>query len=295
MGLKEVVFKVFRFDSEKDILPCYKTYTLKPKGNESLDTALEQIQEIDETLLFDKDSVIKVNKEVVLSSEAKVKDFGLEICIEPADSKRVKRDLITEYDDFFERFNSIKPTLCSEIKEITEKDEITNFNELAQAYFSCPSVDVNPEFIGPVGLSRAYDLYNQESDYFKKLKRLKVVNENNRGIWDCAGCNSCDRAVKSEVSPSVKIQKLKNETFEYDDVNNCSYGIKETKEVEKQIIANGHVSSFCTILKVKGFKVLEDAKEFCLLAKNKRFTNSKSIEKSQNLKEIKTLIKSARS
>jgi succinate dehydrogenase/fumarate reductase-like Fe-S protein len=277
MGLREVTFKVFRFDSQKDILPCYKTYILKPTGKETILDILDSISKIDDTLGYSEESLIKVDGEVVFAKSTKTAKFikKSEVVLEPADSKYVKLDFLIGYSDLITRYNSISP-----IKEAKSVEDLDGFEKLAPAHFECPIVSLSDEFAGPLALNKAFKLYQSEVTHTAQIERLKSLND--AGLWDCLKCGKCDNGLIAK-----KVAFLRSEAVSFD--LDCA-GVKEAKSIKNQITKTGQISSFCTILGTKGFKVICDIREFSLLAKNSRLKVGPAKE-IKAVDEIKKLVK----
>lgn len=275
MGLREVTFKVFRFDSKKDILPCYKTYVLKPTPKETMFDILNSILKLDDTLSFEQDVIIKANGLLGFAKDIKVSKFvkSDEIVLEPVDSKYVLKDFIVNYSNLIARYNSIKP-----LQDVQNISEIAEFNSLAVAHFNCPIVAVSDDFAGPLALSKAYKLYQNTSNPKEQSMRLEALED--AGLWDCIKCGKCDGGLVAQ-----KVSELRAKAILF---GSSQAGAKEAKSIKKQIVKSGYTNSFCTILNTKCFRIVENALEFSLLAKNSRLKIG-STAQSKNLDEIQML------
>lgn len=122
--MKTVTFEVFRYDPDKDKEAYYDTFQveLRRPGYLLLD-ALNQIKwEQDPTFTYRRScregvcgsDGINVNGVNMLSCMTKVEDLGSDhLIIQPLPGMNVMRDLVTDVDDFFNKFITVKPYLIS--------------------------------------------------------------------------------------------------------------------------------------------------------------------------------------
>ncbi len=134
------------------------------------------------------------------------------------------KDMVTDFDDFFERHKSVEPHLYREdTKEkyaakkeyMQSKEELDKFLPYSYCIMcglcldACPVVNSNPNFIGPQALSQTYR-YHADSRDQKGKKRLFDVDSMD-GVWGCEFSGSCSKACPKGVDPAGAIQLLKGD------------------------------------------------------------------------------------
>jgi succinate dehydrogenase / fumarate reductase iron-sulfur subunit len=242
--MKKITFKIFRFNKEVDYLPHYSTYTIEVSKEEVILDVLGRIKsDIDGTLSYRRSCRhgicgscgVKVNNRSIISCKTNVYEmvelFGDELIIDPQNKAMVAKDLIVEKKDFWQKYNNVKPYLLANIDEHPTKenliepeiaDKIEDADYCIQCgacYYACPAISVNPDYLGPAALAKAYRFTSDVRDH-ALLHRLEIVNEMGSGIWDCVKCFECAEACPKGVNPIDKITKLHNQTFEHNVAKN---------------------------------------------------------------------------
>ena len=94
---------------------------------------------------------------------------------------------------------------------------------------ACLSLEVDPDFIGPAALAKAYRFVGDPRDA-ETESRLKDLAEDPHGIYDCTHCFACIEVCPKDVAPMNQIMRLRRKaTADYDikDSNN-GYGHEKT-------------------------------------------------------------------
>jgi len=102
----------------------------------------------------------------------------------------------------------------------------------------CLSMEVDPLFIGPAALAKAYRFVGDPRDG-QHRERLKDLAEDPHGIYDCTHCFNCIEACPKGVAPMSQIMRLRRiagNDFEIDDRNN---GHRHEKAFVQNIRKNG--------------------------------------------------------
>ena len=102
----------------------------------------------------------------------------------------------------------------------------------------CLSMEVDPLFIGPAALAKAYRFVGDPRDG-QRYERLKDLSEDPHGIYDCTHCFNCIEACPKGVAPMSQIMRLRRiagSDHEIDDRNN---GHRHEKAFVKNIERNG--------------------------------------------------------
>jgi succinate dehydrogenase / fumarate reductase iron-sulfur subunit len=90
---------------------------------------------------------------------------------------------------------------------------------------ACLSLEVDPEFIGPAALAKAYRFVGDPRDA-ETEERLTDLAEDPHGIYDCTHCFACIEVCPKDVAPMSQIMRLRRRAtgdFEIKDANN-GYG-----------------------------------------------------------------------
>ena len=90
---------------------------------------------------------------------------------------------------------------------------------------ACLSLEVDPEFVGPAALAKAYRFVGDPRDAHTE-ERLADLAEDPHGIYDCTHCFACVEVCPKDVAPMDQIMRLRRRAtgdFEIKDSNN-GYG-----------------------------------------------------------------------
>src|SRR4051812_13554091 len=90
---------------------------------------------------------------------------------------------------------------------------------------ACLSMEVDPEFIGPAALAKAYRFVGDPRDGATEA-RLRDLAEDPHGIYDCTHCFACIEVCPKDVAPMSQIMRLRRRAtadYEIKDSNN-GYG-----------------------------------------------------------------------
>jgi len=235
---QKVTFKVFRFNEETDYLPYYNTYELEVTHEEVILDILNRIKwDHDGSLSYRRSCrhgicgvcSIKVNGKGILACKSRLFDlietFGTELTIDPLSTKRAIKDLIIDKKDFWDKHAQIKPYLESNIDEHPTAENLVSPHDAEKlleadyciqcgaCHYSCPSLEINEQYIGPAAFAAAYRFSADVRDD-ASVDRLHIVNEEAQGVWDCVKCMECAEVCPKEVNPIEKITKLHNMVFE---------------------------------------------------------------------------------
>jgi succinate dehydrogenase / fumarate reductase iron-sulfur subunit len=146
------------------------------------------------------------------------------IVVAPMEGHPILKDLVNDFDDFFEDHKSVKPWLFRKDKKEKfaakkeykqsekERDGFLTFSECIKCglcYDACPVVNTNRDFIGPQALSQAYRYYKDSRDQAGQSRLIEV--DSLKGAWGCEFSGSCSKVCPKGVDPALAIQSLKFE------------------------------------------------------------------------------------
>lgn len=196
----------------------YQTYTLADEEMTLLKALIKIKATQDATLTFTagcRASVcgtcaVRANGREVLSCAHKVRDGDM---IEPLNYHPVLRDLKVDKQPAQKTLLNATAWLHRYQEAVlTHKDE--RFTErqtdciLCDAcYSACPVFAVNPDFLGPFALTRAYrySADKQESEVKSIVERVQ-----HNGVWECTLCSGCTLVCPKGIDPKMDITMLRS-------------------------------------------------------------------------------------
>src|SRR5256885_502278 len=159
------------------------------------------------------------------------------IVVEPMGNMPVIKDLIVDMDAVhWKKVQRVVPWLLPE-GDPPEREYIVDPESMIDVTQSmacihcgacvsaCLSLEVDPEFIGPAALAKAYRFVGDPRDG-QTEERLRDLAEDPHGIYDCTHCFACVEVCPKGVAPMDQIMRLRrraSDDFEIKDDNN-GYG-----------------------------------------------------------------------
>lgn len=152
---------------------------------------------------------VRVNGREELSCAYKVQDGDV---VEPLNYHSVLRDLKVDKSKAKETLVKSTAWLQNFIEvSLTHKDE--KFTETQtdcilcnSCYSACPVYAVNPDFLGPFTLTRAY---RYTSDKREGDVKTIIDNIQSNGVWDCTLCGECTMVCPKGIDPKMDIMMLR--------------------------------------------------------------------------------------
>ena len=227
-------FKIFRFDPKKDKRPYEQEFLVDLGDDEKitvLDTLFKIHQAQDKTLSFRYccrlamcgSCALVINGREGLACKTLVKDLDPgPISLKPLNHIPIIRDLTVDLKSLINRLKKIEPYFIprtssvepANIKPTSKERQTIGLNTECIACGSCISACTmmhwNPDYIGPMGLNRAFCLIADSRDLtHKRLER--VADEN--GIYRCHMEFNCTDVCPKHLSPTRGIHYLKRQIF----------------------------------------------------------------------------------
>ncbi len=172
------------------------------------------------------------------------------IMVEPMGNMPVLRDLIVNMDAVhWKKIQRVTPWLINK-EPIPEREYVVphaNMVDVTQpmsciqcgaCVSDCLSMEIDPLFIGPAALAKAYRFVGDPRDA-EHRERLLDLSEDPHGIYDCTHCFNCIDACPKGVDPMSQIMRLRRiagSDFEIEDGNN---GHRHEQAFVKNIRRNG--------------------------------------------------------
>ncbi|MEW6442673.1 MAG: succinate dehydrogenase iron-sulfur subunit [bacterium] len=229
----ERVFKIFRFDPDKEREPRYQEYRLEAEPTEKILDCLNRIRwEQDPSLALRMSCAhgvcgsdgMRINGFCTLACQRLVREYAEDpILIEPLPNFRVLKDLIVDLDPFFEKYRAVKPYLMA-AGEVPGKERIQShedrvtFDEAIRCILcacctaACPIISQNQAFIGPAAILRAFR-YLFDSRDGAGPERMALL-DNPDGVWGCKNHGKCTEVCPKEIDVRKWIGRTKKKMFD---------------------------------------------------------------------------------
>jgi succinate dehydrogenase / fumarate reductase, iron-sulfur subunit len=140
--------------------------------------------------------------------------------VEPMGNMPVLKDLIVDMDAVhWKKVQRITPWLINK-EPIPEREYLVPRESMVDVTQSmaciqcgacvsdCLSMEIDPLFIGPAALAKAYRFAGDPRDA-EHYQRLKDLSEDPHGIYDCTHCFKCIDACPKGVAPMSQIMRLR--------------------------------------------------------------------------------------
>jgi succinate dehydrogenase / fumarate reductase iron-sulfur subunit len=153
------------------------------------------------------------------------------IVVEPMGNMPVLKDLIVDMDAVhWKKVQRVVPWLLPEgdppeREYIVDPEAMIDITQsmacihCGACVSACLSMEVDPEFIGPAALAKAYRFVGDPRDAFTE-DRLLDLAEDRHGIYDCTHCFACVEVCPKDVAPMDQIMRLRRRATQ-------DYGIKD--------------------------------------------------------------------
>ncbi|MBA3328093.1 MAG: succinate dehydrogenase iron-sulfur subunit [Solirubrobacterales bacterium] len=140
--------------------------------------------------------------------------------VEPMGNMPVIKDLIVDMDAVhWKKIRRVTPWLIAK-QPVPEREYVVAHENMVDVTQSmaciqcgacvsdCLSMEVDPDFIGPAALAKAYRFVGDPRDA-EQLERLQDLAEDPAGIFDCTHCFKCIDACPKGVAPMSQIMRLR--------------------------------------------------------------------------------------
>jgi succinate dehydrogenase / fumarate reductase iron-sulfur subunit len=172
------------------------------------------------------------------------------IVVEPMGNMPVIKDLIVDMETVhWKKIRRVTPWLIPK-QPVPEREYIVPREAMVDVTQSmaciqcgacvsdCLSMEVDPLFIGPAALAKAYRFVGDPRDA-QQAERLKDLAEDPHGIFDCTHCFKCIEACPKGVAPMSQIMRLRRRAT-------ADHHIKDRNNGER------HEAAFTTLVKNNG-------------------------------------------
>jgi len=172
------------------------------------------------------------------------------ITIEPMGNMPVIRDLIVDMDAVhWKKIQRVTPWLLNQ-QPVPEREYIVpheNMVDITQSMAciqcgacvsDCLSMEIDPLFIGPAALAKAYRFVGdpRDADHYERLKDL---SEDEHGLYDCTHCFNCIDACPKDVAPMSQIMRLRRKAGSDHEIKDRNNGYRHEHAFVQNVRRNG--------------------------------------------------------
>ncbi|MBM3941830.1 MAG: succinate dehydrogenase iron-sulfur subunit [SAR202 cluster bacterium] len=195
------------------------------------------------------------------ASEAKDKD-GV-IRVEPAGNMPAVKDLAVNLDLFWRKIEQVEPYLkpqgpVPEAEYVVSNESMLHLSGVTACIMcgacvsDCTVLEVDPNFLGPAALAKAYRFTADPRDGDAKgvsRDRLRTLSEYG-GMWDCTRCYECVQACPKGVAPMDRIMALRDQAIKAGFGNNN--GARHTEAFTESVGHSGMLDELQLPIKTVG-------------------------------------------
>ena len=229
----DISLKIRRFNPEKDKKPHWQTFKIIVEPTwKILDCLMHIKNEIDGTLTFRKScahgicgsDAMKINGKAALACQKLVKNYkSKKFVIEPLPGFPVIKDLVVDFDLFFEKLRKVLPWFINDERPPADSERLQSPEQVGKILdsvkcilcggctSSCPSAWMNADYLGPAALLKAWRFIGDSRDRAAE-ERIRVVNDHD-GAWRCHTIFNCVEACPKEINVTDHITMLRREIF----------------------------------------------------------------------------------
>jgi succinate dehydrogenase / fumarate reductase, iron-sulfur subunit len=261
---EEFKLRMRRYDPESGEAPYWDEHTVELEPHRSVLEAILQAKDRFDGSIGVRCSCrqaicgscgIRVNGEPALACHTHLdaakrgtKDGTIEI--EPMGNMPVLKDLIVDMDAVhWKKVQRVTPWLLAkqpvpEREYIVSKESMVDVTQTmgciqcGACVSDCLAMEVDPGFIGPAALAKAYRFVGDPRDDQHEI-RLRDLAEDPQGIYDCTHCFKCVEACPKDVNPMGQIMRLRR-------IAGNDFGIVDQNNGER------HEAAYATLVKDNG-------------------------------------------
>jgi len=272
--MPDYTLRIRRYDPESGSPPYWADFQVDLEGHRSVLDGILEVKDREDGSVGIRCSCqaaicgscgVRVNGQAKLACNTKLRDAqeagdGV-ITVEPMGNMPVLKDLIVNMDAVhWKKVQRVVPWLLPE-GEPPEREYVVppeSMIDVTQAMAcihcgacvsDCLSMEVDPLFIGPAALAKAYRFVGDPRDS-QTEQRLRDLAEDPHGIYDCTHCFNCVEVCPKGVAPMDQIMRLRRRATRDFDINDSNNGRR-------------HEESFTNVVRKKGLnderKLLQDS------------------------------------
>jgi succinate dehydrogenase / fumarate reductase iron-sulfur subunit len=273
--MPDYALKIRRYEPETGKPPYWADYNVDLEGHQSVLDAILDVKAREDGSLGIRCSCqaaicgscgVRINGRACLACNTKLRDAaeGADdgaIVVEPMGNMPVVKDLIVNMDDVhWKKVQRVVPWLLPagdppEREYLVPPETMIDVTQAMACIHcgacvsDCLSMEVDPLFIGPAALAKAYRFVGDPRDA-QTEERLRDLAEDPHGIYDCTHCFNCIQVCPKGVAPMDQIMRLRRRATQQHDITDQNNGRR-------------HEEAFTSIIKKKGLlderKLLQDS------------------------------------
>jgi succinate dehydrogenase / fumarate reductase iron-sulfur subunit len=170
--------------------------------------------------------------------------------VEPMGNMPIVKDLIVDMDAVhWKKIQRVTPWLLNQ-EPVPEREYLVPHEAMVDVTQSmaciqcgacvsdCLSMEVDPLFVGPAALAKAYRFVGDPRDAAQR-QRLLDLAEDPHGIYDCTHCFKCIEACPKGVAPMNQIMRLRRRASADHDIKDRNNGYRHEHAFVKNVRKNG--------------------------------------------------------
>ncbi|HVS29167.1 MAG TPA: succinate dehydrogenase/fumarate reductase iron-sulfur subunit [Solirubrobacteraceae bacterium] len=261
----EYTLKLRRYSPESGEAPYWQEFKVDLEGHRSVLEGILQVRDREDGTVGIRCSCraaicgscgVRINGRPGLAchthldkAAAAAKD-GETIVVEPMGNMPVIKDLIVDMDAVhWNKIQRVTPWLLPD-GEPPEREYIVPHEAMVDVTQSmaciqcgacvsdCLSMEVDPGFIGPAALAKAYRFVGDPRDG-QQRERLEDLAEDPQGMYDCTHCFNCIDACPKGVAPMNQIMRLRRIAGAEHGIDDENNGHRHETAFVKNIERNG--------------------------------------------------------
>jgi succinate dehydrogenase / fumarate reductase iron-sulfur subunit len=257
--------RIRRFDPESGEAAYWADYAVELPPERSVLDGILQVKDRQDASLGIRCSCraaicgscgVRINGRSALACNTRIGDAAERggdgaITVEPMGNMPVVKDLITDMEAVhWKKVRRVVPWLlpaeeppkgseyivpAESMLDVTQSMACIHCGACVSA---CLSMEVDPDFVGPAALAKAYRFVGDPRDGAHE-ERLRDLAEDPHGIYDCTHCFACIEVCPKDVAPMSQIMRLRRRATQ-------DYGIKDSNN------GYGHEKAFATLIEKYG-------------------------------------------
>jgi succinate dehydrogenase / fumarate reductase iron-sulfur subunit len=185
-----------------------------------------------------------------------------QITVAPMGNMPVIKDLVVDMGSFWQHLEAITPFINTTKRSLPEREFLQTPEERQEldrpgncilcgaCYSECNAREVNPDFVGPHALAKAYRMVTDSRDD-RHEERLEKYNLGTQGVWGCTRCYYCNSVCPMDVAPMDRIGQIKQQILA-DENPQPSRSIRHRKVLIDLVKAGGWIDERQFGLRVVG-------------------------------------------
>ena len=270
--MPDYTLRIRRYDPESGGPPHWADFNVDLEGHRSVLDGILDVKDHEDGSLGIRCSCqaaicgscgVRINGQARLACNTKLRDAQEKatdgaITVEPMGNMPVLKDLIVNMDAVhWKKVQRVVPWLVPEgdppeREYVVPKESMIDVTQsmacihCGACVSDCLSMEVDPLFVGPAALAKAYRFVGDPRDSATE-ERLRDLAEDPHGIYDCTHCFSCVEVCPKGVAPMDQIMRLRRKATHDFGINDANNGRR-------------HEHAFTNIIRKKG--TLDERKLF---------------------------------